>query len=251
MFENKDCPICSLKSECIKRDDMDKFVCRRCGSFLVSKEALEGFKNEMKNPMLSAWIREKKEFNRPIPEIMYTTLEDILEKLPKYTPTQKQLILLRAILPFGVIIPPQGWDYLDKYCLEPAFMDQVFVAMSFSKELVPIWEKGIEPAVKKAGYKPYRVDKKPYLGRIDAKIMTEIRNSRFLIADVTEQKQGVYFEAGFAKGLGRPVIWTVRKDDLKNVHFNTRQYNHIVWENLEELKERLYYLICDTVGKNK
>jgi len=32
-------------------------------------------------------------------------------------------------------------------------------------------------------------------------------------------------------GLGRQVIWTCRDDDLKNVHFDTRQYNHIVGKN--------------------
>ncbi len=46
----------------------------------------------------------------------------------------------------------------------------------------------------KAGYKAYRVDSKPHSDRIDAKIITEIKNSRFLFADVTEQKQGVYFK---------------------------------------------------------
>ena len=58
-----------------------------------------------------------------------------------------------------------------------------------------------------------------------------IKRSRFLVADVTGGRQGVYFEGGFAKGLGLPVIWTCSHGtdaELKKwMHFDTRQYNHI------------------------
>jgi len=152
--------------------------------------------------------------------------------------------------PFEVSILPQGWEYLEKYSKEPLFIDQAFVAMSFSERLLTEWEDGIKPAVKKAGYRPYRVDRESHVDRIDAKIIAEIRNSRFVIADVTEQKQGVYYEAGFAQGLDRPVLWSVNEDDLKNVHFDTRQFNHIIWKTPEDLKEKLYDLICAVIGKN-
>jgi nucleoside 2-deoxyribosyltransferase len=81
--------------------------------------------------------------------------------------------------------------------------------------------------------------------------VAEIKNSLFLVADVTEQKQGVYFEAGYAIGLEIPVIWSVKKDELEKVHFDTRQYNHIVWESEKDLKEQLYNFICAIIGKRK
>ena len=59
---------------------------------------------------------------------------------------------------------------------------------------------------------------------------------------------GVYFEAGFAKGLGREVIWTVRKDRLSYVHFDTRQYNHIVWSDESDLRNQLSKRISATLG---
>ena len=65
---------------------------------------------------------------------------------------------------------------------------QAFVAMSFSEDLKPIWEGPINKAIKKAGYKPYRVDAEPHSDRIDVKIISEIKNSRFVVADVTDQK---------------------------------------------------------------
>ena len=57
----------------------------------------------------------------------------------------------------------------------------------------------------------------------------------------------IHFEAGLAMGLGRPVIWTCRKDDFENTHFDTRQYNHIVWETPEDLREKLADRIRATI----
>ena len=150
-----------------------------------------------------------------------------------------------------VKITAAGWEFLEKNYKVAVISNQAFVAMSFSDKLNSVWSNAITKGIEDAGYSPYRVDKEPHSDRIDMKIMTEIKNSRFLIADVTNQRQGVYFEAGYALGLGLPVIWSCRKDDFKNVHFDTRQYNHIIWETPEQLKEQLYNFICVVVGKIK
>jgi nucleoside 2-deoxyribosyltransferase len=152
--------------------------------------------------------------------------------------------------PFQVVdITAAGWDFLERNARTVAISDQAFVAMSFSPELKTIWENGIKSAIERAGYVAYRVDSKPHADRIDVKIMAEIKNSRFLVADVTEQKRGVYFEAGYALGLGIPVLWLCRKDDLKNAHFDTNHYNHILWENETGLEEELYNFVCAIIGK--
>jgi len=152
-------------------------------------------------------------------------------------------------MPPVVVISSEGWEYLDKHktCLEER--TQVFVAMSFSRDLNRVWEEAIKPAITKAGYKAYRIDYEPHNKRIDAKIMSEIKNSRFVVADFTENKHGVYFEAGYALGLHTPVIWCVRKTDLADLHFDTRQYGHIAWETEAELREKLYDYICAIIGK--
>lgn len=146
-------------------------------------------------------------------------------------------------------ITPGGWNFLEDHARPSVISDQAFVAMSFSPELKPAWEKGIRPALKRAKFNPYRVDAEPHIDRIDMKIMTEIKNSRFLVADVTQQRPGVYFEAGYALGIGLPVFWCVHHDDLKNVHFDTRQYSHIVWESEEHLSEQLYFFVSAIIGK--
>jgi len=149
----------------------------------------------------------------------------------------------------SVEVTADGWDYLDRHASDMEERTQGFVAMSFSSAMKPMWTDAIKPAIQNAGYTPYRVDEEPHSDNIIFRIMAEIKNSRFVVADVTEQKNGVYFEAGYALGLGLPVIWTVRKDDAKNVHFDTAQYNQIRWESPKELQEGLYDFICAIIGK--
>jgi DNA-binding PadR family transcriptional regulator len=146
-------------------------------------------------------------------------------------------------------ITPRGWDYLDENKSESSVSDQVFIAMYFADEMSPAWEDGIKPAIEDSGYKPYRIDMDPHIGQIDSKIITEIRNSKFMIADVTKERPNVYFEAGFAKGFGLPVIWCAKKES--KLHFDTRQFRHIMWNTPKELRTELYNLICATVGKNE
>lgn len=42
-------------------------------------------------------------------------------------------------------------------------------------------------------------------------------------------------------GIDIPVIWTVRndKDEVGSLHFDTRQYRHIIWDNPEDLRKQL------------
>ena len=82
---------------------------------------------------------------------------------------------------------------------------------------------------------------------ITDEIIAEIRKSRFLVADFTRQRGGVYFEAGFAKGLEIPVIFTCKEDEIDQVHFDTRQYNHILWKDPEDLYLKLKMRILATL----
>lgn len=139
--------------------------------------------------------------------------------------------------------------------------DKAFIAMWFSSEVADAYDLGIEPAVRAAGYDPVRIDRKEHNNKIDDEIIAEIRSSRFLIADFTcgiidvqgeknsIPRGGVYYEAGFAAGLGIPVIWSVREDQIGDVHFDTRQYNHITWADAGDLKTKLENRIKATIGK--
>ena len=131
---------------------------------------------------------------------------------------------------------------------------QCFVAMWFSDSMNDAYEQGIKPAIEAAGYNPTRIDKKDdNLNKIDDQIIAEIRRSRFLVADFTHgndgARGGVYYEAGFAHGLNIPVIFMCREDKLEELHFDTRQYPHIVWEEPNDLCGQLQQRILAAIGE--
>lgn len=148
----------------------------------------------------------------------------------------------------GLKITPEGWAYLEKLKQRNPLSQQCFVAMWFHKCMTPIYEDFIAPAIRDAGYEPNRIDKKEHFGKIDDEIVAEIRRSRFVVADFTGHRAGVYYEAGFAHGLNIPVIFTCRKKELHRLHFDIRQYVTIDWETPEGLAKRLTQRITGTIG---
>jgi hypothetical protein len=144
-------------------------------------------------------------------------------------------------------ISPKGLLHLEGRAGEQSSVG--FCAMWFNDEVKPIWTQVIEPAVRSAGYEPLRIDSKQHNDKIDDEIMASIRASRFVVADFTGNRGGVYYEAGFAHGLGLPVIFMCREGD--DLHFDIRQYNCIFWkaDQLEEAQARLKNRILATLGQ--
>lgn len=146
------------------------------------------------------------------------------------------------------VLTIKGWERIASLQNERKNSKQVFVAMRFGdKDLDSIYNQAIAPAVIECGYSPFRIDKKEHNDKICDLIISEIKRSAFIIADFTFHRGGVYFEAGYALGLGIPVIWTCREDDFQNLHFDTRQYNHIKWSSPDEFKEQLVNRIKATI----
>ena len=149
------------------------------------------------------------------------------------------------------LMTPAGWQRADQLRKSVPDSNQAFVAMSFDPSLDALWEEGIEPALTSLGFNPYRVDHDPHNEKIDDRIVAEIRRSGILVADVTNHRPGVYYEAGLATGLNIPVLGTCRDTDIALAHFDTRQFNHVVWTKPGDLKDTLAYRIAaNTPGRN-
>lgn len=149
----------------------------------------------------------------------------------------------------GPQVTPEGYAALERLDKAGANLEQGFVAMWFDESLENAYFNGIDPGVVAAGYRPHRVDQREHVEKIDDEIVRQIRRSRFVVADFSGHRGGVYFEAGFAMGLGLPVIWTCRHDHLQGLHFDIRQYNVLVWETPSEIKEKLSRRIEAVIGK--
>ena len=137
-------------------------------------------------------------------------------------------------------ITPEGWQRIRELAKTGRDPDRAFVAMWFDPEMEPAWTDGIRPALESLGYTAVRIDRTHADDKVDDRIVAEIRRSGILVADFTNHRGGVYFEAGLALGLGIPIVWTCRRDDFDGrTHFDTRQYQHLLWETPEELREQL------------
>lgn len=146
------------------------------------------------------------------------------------------------------VITPKGYMKLDEGRRRPSVSTQGFVAMWFDADLATAYSDGLQVGVMNAGYNPLRIDKVEHVNRIDDEIIRQINASRFVVADFTGHRGGVYFEAGYALGINIPVFWTCRKSDMHGLHFDIRQFNCIDWTSPDELSTRLAARIEAVLG---
>jgi hypothetical protein len=129
----------------------------------------------------------------------------------------------------------KGWARVEELLRSASGSRKGFMAMKFGDpQLDAVFRDYFKPAVHLAGFELMRLDDEPRAGLIDDRLRLEIRTSRFMVADLSHSNAGAYWEAGFAEGLGRPVIYTCRKevfDDPKTKpHFDTNHYLTVVWD---------------------
>lgn len=100
----------------------------------------------------------------------------------------------------------KGWERRE--ALERAEVEspKAFMAMEFNDEMDCV-VKDFKPAVEAAGFKLPDLREGQPAGLIGNQLRVAVRTSRFVIADLTHNNNGAYWEAGFAEGLGRPVIY--------------------------------------------
>ena len=66
--------------------------------------------------------------------------------------------------------------------------------------------EAIRAGIIEAGYSPEFIDEIIHNHQIVPEMLRLIRESRFLILDITDPNYGAYYEAGYALGLGKEVI---------------------------------------------
>lgn len=138
----------------------------------------------------------------------------------------------------SVSVSASGWEAYDTIRPGGPGGNAAFIAMWFDDKMSSA-RSAIRRALTDCEYEPVVVDEVHHLGKICERIEWEIRRSAILVADFTGNRGGVYYEAGLARGLGIPVVWTCKECDVADLHFDTRQYNHIVWKDEAHLHAAL------------
>ena len=117
-----------------------------------------------------------------------------------------------------------------------------FIAMQFNDpDLESFVRDVVKPAVKKdIGYDLVDMRDVPEAGIIDNIMRVRIRDAKFVIADLTHGNNGAYWEAGYAEGLGKPVIYICEKKKFESkngTHFDTNHCTTVVWSKSRDKDE--------------
>jgi len=80
-----------------------------------------------------------------------------------------------------------------------------------------------------------RVDEIHHSGKITDLILEYIKTSKYLICDISKERPNVYYELGYAHGIGRQVILIAKQGS--SMHFDIKDYNTIFYRNMTELEE--------------
>lgn len=166
---------------------------------------------------------------RQEPWMFLVAIVELIQKKDQVSSRQNLELLMKVI---------QSQLKLHTIEYEELILKQIFVAMSFSPDMKKVRE-AIVDAIKTCGYKPMLIDIKEHNSFIVPEIFSEIEKSKFVIADLSHQRAGVYFEAGYGLGKGIPVILSCKKSEASQNHFDVAQINTIFWEDTSDLTNRL------------
>jgi hypothetical protein len=112
----------------------------------------------------------------------------------------------------------------------------VFVICSFSSDMEPIYE-GIKEAAHAVGLDAKRV--KDVIGdyQISNQIMSMIAKARLIVADLTHERPNVYFELGYARGIGKTIVTCAREGT--DIHFDVKDWTYIPYSDSRILEREL------------
>ena len=144
-----------------------------------------------------------------------------------------------------------GWDRYEELRRGVPSGRKAFMAMAFGDPTLDAMVDGhLRPAVDAVGFTLRRLDDEPRAGLIDDRLRVEIQSARFVIVDLTHGNKGAYWEAGYAEGLGKPVIYTCQEEKFQDAsHFDTNHHLTVMWneENPEKAAEDLKATIRATI----
>jgi hypothetical protein len=157
-------------------------------------------------------------------------LNDINSSMPKYR------------------ITANGWMKIQEMQSKNKVLPQAFIAMCFDEKMKDARDSIIR-AIEDCEYLHVIIDEKEHNNQIVPEIFYEIKRSAFVVVDLSEHRNGVYYEAGYAQALDKEVILSCKEDDFNNRHFDVAQKNTIVWKDENDLYNRLVKRIRAQITK--
>ncbi|UCI23853.1 hypothetical protein [Mesorhizobium sp. B2-8-5] len=136
---------------------------------------------------------------------------------------------------FSIGLTLEGWEFYEQERTGQLSGKFGFIAMKFGDTILdPFVRDVIKPAIKiHTGHDLIDMRDVSRAGIIDNIMREQIRDSAFVIVDLTHDNSGAYWEAGYAEGLGKSVIYICEraKFDAAKTHFDTNHCTTIIWSN--------------------
>ncbi|MFM2005046.1 MAG: hypothetical protein RLZZ09_701 [Pseudomonadota bacterium] len=132
-----------------------------------------------------------------------------------------------------------GWDAIENERKGRISGNYGFIALKFGDEILdPFVTETVKPAVKSIGYELVDLRDTAKAGVIDNVLREQIRDAAFVLVDLTHANNGAYWEAGFAEGLGKPVLYLCERSVFseRGTHFDTNHCTTIMWSAEEKDK---------------
>ena len=126
-----------------------------------------------------------------------------------------------------------------------------FVAMAIDKKDSSLEDvlDAIKEGASRCGVQAERIDESESNERITDRILESITKAEYVIVDLTYSKPNVYYEAGYAQGIGKIPIYLAKEGTT--LEFNLKDYPVIFYRNTKNLKDALEKRIRDLGDKNK
>jgi nucleoside 2-deoxyribosyltransferase len=184
-----------------------------------------------------------------LPAMAYVKSYAQITNLKQMMVEQGWLIQIPDKIKTEYVLTLNGINYAEQLINTNIDSKKAFVAMAFRKDLLEACEKAIKPACSACGFEAFLTLDNEYNASITDEIVASIKRSIFVIADLTYDNNGAYYEAGFAKGLGREVMFCCKQDwfDQHQTHFDISTMNTITWKTHEELEKKLKSRIRATI----
>jgi hypothetical protein len=114
----------------------------------------------------------------------------------------------------------------------------VFAVMPFHKDFDDVYRLGIKGACEDAGAYCERVDEQIFDERMIERIYNQINKADIVVAELSARNANVFYETGYARGLGKHVVLIARSED--DIPLDLGQHAHVVYgDSLTGLKEDL------------
>ena len=137
--------------------------------------------------------------------------------------------------PQAINLTLDGWEQYEAEKRGRLKTKYGFIAMQFNDpKLDTFVREVVKPAVEDGiGYELVDMRDVAQAGIIDNIMRIRIRDAAFVIADLTHDNRGAYWEAGYAEGLGKPVIYICEKEKFESAsekpHFDTNHCTTVPW----------------------